>query len=200
MNRKSIHPRKKQKIFERDNFKCVNCGARGDFNALEVDHIISVKDGGIDDYSNLQTLCYKCNMNKYYKKNVTNKFLLDLTPLERLELIKEKLKEYKHLSYPEFKVVFTQDELFKRIRIDFAHLVDLFKEISCYKKKKIEKRELNSFQKRFGEERNLLIHILKKKLNLSYRELSNLLKEFELSLSYVQIRSICAKFGDLEKK
>lgn len=197
MQRKSIHPRKKQKILERDNFKCVNCGVNGDFNALEVDHIISIKDGGTNDNSNLQTLCYKCNMDKYYKKNITNKFLLDLTPLERLELIKKRLDEYKHLSYPEFKVIFTQDELFKRVKIDFSSLTNLFIETSGNKKKKIE---LNSFQKRFGEERNLLIYILRKKLGLSYRELSDFLKEKGLSLSYVQLRDICTKFGDLEEK
>ena len=200
MQRKAIHPRKRQKILERDNFKCVNCEANGDFNSLEVDHIISIKDGGTNDDFNLQTLCYRCNMDKYYKKNITNKFLLDLNPLEKLELIKKRLEEYKHLSYSEFKVVFTQDELFKRVRVDFMYIIDLFIEISGNKRKKTSKIELNSYQKRFGEERNLLVYILRKKLGLSYRELSNLLKDFELSLSYVQLRDICSKFGDLEEK
>jgi hypothetical protein len=130
IKRKLIHPRLKQKILERDNFKCVNCGISGDFSALEVDHILSVKDGGSNDENNLQTLCYRCNMEKYYKKNITNKFLLNLSPLERLELIKNRLNDYKHLSIPEFKVIFTQDELFKRLRLNLLYLMDLFLEIS----------------------------------------------------------------------
>ncbi len=200
MKRKSIHPRKKQKIFERDNFKCVNCGVNGDFNVLELDHIVSIKDGGTNDDSNLQTLCYKCNMAKYHKKNITNKFLLNLNPLERLELIKKRLDEYKHLSYSEFKLIFTQDELFKRLRLNIFDIKDLFYDISINKKDKKDKRELNSHQKKFKEQRDLLISLIKKKLGLSYRELSNFLKEERLSLSYVQLRDICTKFGDLEEK
>ena len=72
MGRIIIHPRKKQKVFEKDNFKCVICGASGDFNCLEADHIIPVVDGGTNEYSNLQTLCYKCNMKKRFGSKSEN--------------------------------------------------------------------------------------------------------------------------------
>lgn len=188
MKRKAIHPRKKQKILERDNFKCVNCGVSGDFNALEVDHIISIKDGGTNDDSNLQTLCYKCNMVKYHKKNVTNRFLLDLTPLERLELIKNKLEEYKNLNYNEFKVVFTQDELFKRLRLSIFDIKDLFYDIS---KNKIKNKVQSN---KYNKQRDLLLYILKEKTCLPYKELHNLLKSYNYSISFQQIAKICTKF------
>jgi len=133
MTRLQINQRKRQLIFERDKFTCVNCGAKGEFSALEVDHIIPVVSGGTNDYENLQTLCYKCNMDKRFGKDIKNikdsKFK-DLNPLEKLDLIKERLELYKHLTYPEFKVVFTQDELFKCLRLDLLYLNDLFYDIS----------------------------------------------------------------------
>ena len=65
MNKRNpMNPRKKQKVFERDNFTCRNCGEDGTFKSLEVDHIIPVSKGGTDDLENLQTLCYECNMEK----------------------------------------------------------------------------------------------------------------------------------------
>jgi len=186
-----IHPRLRQRIFERDNFKCVNCGCSGDFNALEADHIISVKDGGTNDINNLQTLCYKCNMDKYYKKNITNKYLLDLKPLERLELIKERLNEYKSLTYDEFKVIFTQDELFKRLRINLFYIEDLFRCISGNKKNP------PSFNQRYTKQRDEIIFILRQETGKTYRELEKLLKNYNLSMSFAQINRICAKFGEI---
>lgn len=190
-SRTPIHPRKKQKIFERDDFKCVSCGALGDFNCLEVDHIISVVDGGSDDYSNLQTLCYKCNMSKYYKKNITNKFLLNVSPLERLDLIKNRLNDYKNLTYAEFKVVFTQDELFKRLRINLMYLEDIFREISGVKRRKsISRGKIN-------EERNKVIAIFKKYSNKTLKELEKILKSNGIELGYPQISKICSKYSDI---
>lgn len=46
-------------VLKRDNWQCVQCGARGQ---LEVDHIIPVRDGGSEyDPANLQTLCKQCH-------------------------------------------------------------------------------------------------------------------------------------------
>ena len=49
-------------IYSRDGYRCVKCGRKnGD---LEIDHIIPVSKGGKTEYSNLQTLCKRCNMEK----------------------------------------------------------------------------------------------------------------------------------------
>jgi len=185
MNKKQrtpIHPRNKQKILERDNFKCVNCSASGDFNCLEIDHIINVKDGGTNDDSNLQTLCYRCNMDKYHKKNVTNKYLLDLNPLERLELVKKRLYDYRNLSYSEFKVVFTQDELFKRLRLNLLYLEDLFRDVSGNKKE--------YYSHNHTEQRDKLLYILKKYTNKTLKELEDTLKDEGIIICYQQIGKI----------
>lgn len=183
-----IHPRKKQKILERDGFRCLNCGVSGDFNSLEVDHIIPVIEGGDNSQKNLQTLCYRCNLNKRFNKNRVKEYFLDVSPLERLELVKNRLKEYKYLTYPEFKVVFTQDDLFKKLRIDLLYLNDLFFEISGTKK------EFNLTK--FKNERDICLFLLRKSSKLSYREIQTLLKDYNFDISYKQISRVCVAFGD----
>lgn len=54
-------PEVRQRIFLRDNNRCVECGSIQD---LTVDHIISIYRGGTDDDDNLQTLCNHCNAGK----------------------------------------------------------------------------------------------------------------------------------------
>ena len=52
------------KLLNKYKFKCVNCGA---MEGLEIDHIIPVSKGGIDDINNLQILCKSCNVRKSNK-------------------------------------------------------------------------------------------------------------------------------------
>lgn len=51
-------------ILKRSKFHCELCGISADRKALEVDHIIPRNNGGSDDPSNLQALCYSCNAMK----------------------------------------------------------------------------------------------------------------------------------------
>jgi len=44
---------------------CVRCEARGLIaQAVELDHVVSLEDGGADDESNLQGLCMPCHQEK----------------------------------------------------------------------------------------------------------------------------------------
>ena len=49
-------------IYDRDGNRCKKCKRRT--NDLEIDHIIPIAKGGKSEYSNLQTLCRRCNKNK----------------------------------------------------------------------------------------------------------------------------------------
>ena len=59
--RKTIPQNVKDKVWNRDNGKCVECGSNEN---LEFDHIIPVSKGGANTYRNLQLLCEHCNRSK----------------------------------------------------------------------------------------------------------------------------------------
>ena len=58
--------RRRLAVFDRDNWRCVNCGGRG---KLECDHKIPRHLEGTDALSNLQTLCRGCHIAKTRKEN-----------------------------------------------------------------------------------------------------------------------------------
>ncbi len=51
-------------VLHRDGYKCVFCGRNAKQVELEVDHIVPFSQGGSNNFSNLQTLCFDCNRGK----------------------------------------------------------------------------------------------------------------------------------------
>ena len=79
--RRLMTPSLRYKVLQRDNFRCVLCGASAsDGVVLHVDHIYPVSKGGKTELSNLRTLCETCNLGKgdkiegasVYKKTYKN--------------------------------------------------------------------------------------------------------------------------------
>jgi hypothetical protein len=62
--RRSIPQGIKNKVWNRDGGKCVECGSNEN---LEFDHIIPVSKGGANTYRNIQLLCEPCNRTKSAK-------------------------------------------------------------------------------------------------------------------------------------
>lgn len=64
---------KPNKVFNRDKWRCCVCKCnvqKKDIladNAAELDHIVPVSLGGVHTYTNVQTLCRRCNQNKSNK-------------------------------------------------------------------------------------------------------------------------------------
>ncbi|MBN1556191.1 MAG: HNH endonuclease [Phycisphaerae bacterium] len=64
---RSIPLKLRLKVLQRDNFKCVFCGASPANQSniqLHIDHIKPFSEGGKTEYNNLQTLCQNCNWGK----------------------------------------------------------------------------------------------------------------------------------------
>ncbi|MEC4016030.1 HNH endonuclease [Streptomyces sp. H27-D2] len=59
--RTPIHPEQRQRLYERDGYRCLECGATDD---LTLDHIYPWSRGGADTDDNLRTLCRPCNSRK----------------------------------------------------------------------------------------------------------------------------------------
>ena len=59
--RKPIPQDVKDKVWNRDNGKCIQCGSNEN---LEFDHIIPLSKGGANTYRNIQLLCEHCNRSK----------------------------------------------------------------------------------------------------------------------------------------
>ena len=64
VGRQPIPGHLRHKVFQRDGYRCVECGATNKETTLEIDHIIPVSKGGTNDINNLQTLCKACNRAK----------------------------------------------------------------------------------------------------------------------------------------
>jgi hypothetical protein len=62
--RKTLTLRKRFFVLKRDQFTCQLCGKSGIGVRLEVDHRVSVFDGGTDALDNLWTMCFECNRGK----------------------------------------------------------------------------------------------------------------------------------------
>jgi len=51
----------RNRIYKRDGFECVYCGSKKE---LTLDHVIPKSRGGKNDWTNLVTSCFKCNLKK----------------------------------------------------------------------------------------------------------------------------------------
>ena len=72
----------RDKIAQRDNFRCQLCGKRmEDGVGLQIDHIIPIAKGGKTVPSNLQVLCSKCNGRKSSKTIASYSFYSDTSDI-----------------------------------------------------------------------------------------------------------------------
>ena len=65
------------RIFKRDNHECAYCGSK---KQLTLDHIIPKSRGGGNDWNNLVTCCFKCNLKKGNKTPEEAKMVLKVKP------------------------------------------------------------------------------------------------------------------------
>lgn len=59
-----------------------------------------------------------------------------------------------------------------------------------------EKNPMSAGQVKYKDQRDLVLFLLRKNLNITYKSLSELLYEYDVEISFVQIRNICVRYGD----
>lgn len=81
--RKGVDRFMKRIVHERDSHRCVQCLLPG--NNLDAHHIIPVSDGGLDEVSNMITLCRKCHteVHKIGWESFTEVFSKKIEEMER---------------------------------------------------------------------------------------------------------------------
>ncbi len=62
--RRTVSPRVRFMVFNRDEFTCQYCGFSAPFVTLEIDHVVPVAAGGSNKIDNLMTACTVCNAGK----------------------------------------------------------------------------------------------------------------------------------------
>lgn len=73
-----------------------------------------------------------------------------------------------------------------------------------YRKKKMkalmdtDKNPMTAGQVKYREQRDLCIYLLRKHTKLTYYQLADIMNDLDFTISFVQVRNICAKFGDKE--
>lgn len=118
--RKPISKKTRFEVFKRDGFKCQYCGRSAPDVVLEVDHIVSVAEGGPDEMINLITSCRDCNRGKGKRllsdDAVIQKQMAQLDELnekrEQMEMLIEWKKELLNILETQTTAV---DELIQRI-------------------------------------------------------------------------------------
>ena len=85
-------------IFKRDQFSCRYCGRTPPAVTLEIDHVIAIANGGIDEGENLITACFDCNRGKGVRElgNAINPLSQSIVEMEERE---EQLKGYRTLLH-----------------------------------------------------------------------------------------------------
>lgn len=86
-------PRKlRHQVFQRDGYRCRECGATNKETRLHVDHIKPVSKGGTNDLDNLQTLCEECNRAKYTDEWIGGKHDSHMDNIDLKELNKKQMR------------------------------------------------------------------------------------------------------------
>src|SRR6266436_449647 len=94
----------RETVYLRDKEICKKCGRKcnrlnRDLGKIQCDHIISRKDGGLDEMNNLQTLCLKCHMDKDWHKSVFNYKAKKCVICEKEFIKKRGPKSWKEVKY-----------------------------------------------------------------------------------------------------
>ena len=89
----------------------------------------------------------------------------------------------------------------KRILPDFCKKRDA--DLAIPKEKSLKQTEQNPMsagQVKYKEQRDLFVYLYRKQSKLTYQEIANQLLDYGIDISYVQIRNICVKYGDIKEE
>ena len=197
MTKTNITPRAKYKIKKIHNFICPGCKQQKNSSELEIDHKIPIANGGSDELTNLQPLCIECHRQKtrkefekgdYIKSDPMNS--LNLNVNDKLSVLKKFLSRNKHYNYNEIYFMVLNHPILSKFNYNSTIIYRLLKDV------RPDSDSISSGQVKYRSQRDKILYLMRKTTGLTYDKLSNLLGDYDLEMSHVQIRNVCAKFGD----
>lgn len=117
--RKPIGNALRFKVLERDGFRCQYCGAGPKEHKLQVDHILSVFNGGGNNIDNLITSYQPCNIGKH--KRMTNYIVEKDFSLSKI--LQENLYEEVKDIFEIYNTKFPKFQLEKKYVYIFHHMI-----------------------------------------------------------------------------
>lgn len=93
-----ISKEKRERLFKKQNGRCMYCGRKSTMHYLDADHKTPVKNGGGDNIGNLQLLCKPCNGRKGSSTDGVFRKDYKLTPSRQAKFPPEKLIPQKHFD------------------------------------------------------------------------------------------------------
>lgn len=193
-------PRKlRHQVFQRDGYRCRECGASKDETSLEIDHIVPVAKGGTNDIDNLQTLCRECNRMKHTDEWVGGETDLEVAQNELFVLEesvkkeKNKLKstddENKIIEY-EFNIIKLNETInVVKDNIEKIKLEEQKLKIKSEKQRNERQRRDRFFKKLYVDLNNNEIQLLSKHFNISYNNKDEIIKHLIHNYSEKEIIS-----------
>ena len=117
-----------------------------------------------------------------------------LSTKEKLSRFKKFIIENKECTFYEIQFLAINHPLISQFEFNSIILNKLFNKYN-----NIEQVNKNNNNSKYKEQRNKILNILRKENNITYEQLSILLKKYNVGISIAQIGQICSKFGDKEK-
>ena len=97
----------REKVLNKYNSRCAYCGCKLEYEDMQVDHILAKRNGGKDDYENLNPACRLCN---YHKDTFTIEIFREQLLLKVDRVLKDSntrlLKKYGVVKFNRNPIVF----------------------------------------------------------------------------------------------
>lgn len=103
MNRRKLSKEERMNVYQKCNGHCAYCGCEIEYKDMQVDHVMPLRIGGVDEISNMLPACRSCNHYKAtldvegfrkYLAGIHKRLLRDSIPYQ----VAERFGIVKHVS------------------------------------------------------------------------------------------------------
>ena len=139
----------------------------------------------------------KALIHVYENKGVRGYFRLYNSKLKKILYLKGK-KDYSY-SHKYVRTMF-KGRFYGKFALGSDELEKKYRKKKMEALENTEKDPMTSKQIKYRNQRDISIYLLRKTTKMTYREIENILQDYDFDISYQQINKICGAFGDKENE